>query len=394
MIQKQMEIDIAQFKEVFDLETHRRDIFFKLCSTKVNLEKIRNNMNRLKSGKAVKLSDISSSTNSLIETKMSPNDSFETSSNNDEKYELLTSVKRSYSIKKVNLHNKDDDLIQSSHFLYVQRGCLTLPLVKDFKCIPIDEHDSYSILAYTLSTLQYQEFVNSKINPALDKNDQIENDLLSGNEEHFQFQISTYDEAEFNELAHKDDMRRLYGPHLSINVIAFFPLQFHAIRNYLCGSDEEFLTSIFMAQNNHFQPGKSGATFRLSHDGKYILKTVDEKAVRMFIDLAPNYFRHICKNYFHNMPSLLVKTLGAYKVYVKNQGTGRSRLEFLLLFENLGFNMPDKCFAYDLKGTANSRRKVKQGDKRTKMDINFLDDFFGVPLTVQTESKRIFDAAI
>ncbi|CAG9319336.1 unnamed protein product [Blepharisma stoltei] len=391
LVEKLQNIDISEFSNILQLETYRRALFFQFCSTKVNIENIANNVRRVKSGENVTINEISSNLNSFFETQ---NELADTASFNESKHELSTMIHDSFAIKKVNLSNKDDELIQSSHFLYMQRGCLTLPLVKDSICVPVDEQDSLSIIAYTLSTEKYKDFIMSNSNPQLDKNNQIEASLLSGSEDHFEFQISTYDDDAFNELAHKDDMRRLYGPHLTIKVQICFPFQFNACRLFVCGSAEEFLMSIYASQNNQMQLGKSGATFRTSHDGKYILKIVDEKEFHMFIDLAPNYFRHVCKSFFHSMPSLLVRTLGAFRIYIKNQGTGRSRVECALLYENVGFNMPEKCFTYDLKGTANSRRKVRSGEKRTKMDINFLDDFFGVPINISPEFKRIFDAAV
>ena len=56
--------------------------------------------------------------------------------------------------------------------------------------------------------------------------------------------------------------------------------------------------------------------------------------------------------------------------------------------------MPEKSLVYDLKGTDNQRRKVKEGDGRTKMDLNFLEDFKGIPLAVTTEAKKVLDASI
>mmetsp|Transcript_27448 Transcript_27448/g.5050 ORF Transcript_27448/g.5050 Transcript_27448/m.5050 type:complete len:82 (+) Transcript_27448:255-500(+) len=80
----------------------------------------------------------------------------------------------------------------------------------------------------------------------------------------------------------------------------------------------------------------------------------------MFNRFAPNYFRHVCKNFYHGMPSCLVKTLGVFRIGTKNLTTGRWKIDWVVIYQNIGFNMPPNVMTYDLKGTRNSRRYVKQ----------------------------------
>ena len=86
--------------------------------------------------------------------------------------------------------------------------------------------------------------------------------------------------------------------------------------------------------------------------------------------------------------------LGAFKVYVKNHSTGRSREDLVLLYRNLAHEVPRPFHVYDLKGTTGARREARPGDGKTKMDLNFLKDFGGVPLMVSAESKRYLHSAI
>jgi hypothetical protein len=95
----------------------------------------------------------------------------------------------------------------------------------------------------------------------------------------------------------------------------------------------------------------------------------------MFLDIAPNYFKHINLSLFHNLPSLLVKVIGAFRVSVKNLNTGSRRCSWVLISENLGFNLESRPLPYDLKGTINEKRKLGTDKKaKTKMDLEFIED--------------------
>jgi hypothetical protein len=79
----------------------------------------------------------------------------------------------------------------------------------------------------------------------------------------------------------------------------------------------------------------------------------------MFSDMAPNYFRHVNLNLFHKLPSILAKVIGAFKIRVENVKTRSVDISYVMLIENVGFNLAgEKLASYDLKGTTNSRRKL------------------------------------
>ena len=124
-----------------------------------------------------------------------------------------------------------------------------------------------------------------------------------------------------------------------------------------------------------------------------VFKLIDEKEFRMFLAIAPNYFIHMCKSIFHNMPSILNVCFGAYKITTKNFSTGKSKTEWCLIFENIGNSLIPPTICYDLKGTTNNKRKVNDGDKKTKMDLNFIEDFSSLPLPISLEQKKILKAS-
>ena len=63
--------------------------------------------------------------------------------------------------------------------------------------------------------------------------------------------------------------------------------------------------------------------------------------------------------------------------------------------ENLGYNLDTQYADYDLKGTINERRKSTATSNKTKMDLDFIEDFESVPLCLYEDEKlRNFDYAL
>ena len=286
------------------------------------------------------------------------------------------------------------DILTSKDFRYFQEGFLTFPVKDSTICIPIDEEDSLSIIAYALSSENYYKEIEEFLEDSDDLYDKIESNLLAAKEDHFVYTQSNYDESEFQDNPQKENFKQLYGDCVTIKVTAYFCKQFHGLRQYCVGSHLDYLLSISKCQEEELHLGKSKAYFKNTLDERFMIKMVGERQFRMFMDFAPNYFRHSCKRNFHGMPSCLVKILGAYSVSVKNHDTGKSRQEWLFISENLCYNLPKTSHIYDLKGTINRRRKVQEGDERTKMDLNFVEFSNGLPIILGSEDKKILDAEI
>jgi 1-phosphatidylinositol-3-phosphate 5-kinase len=288
---------------------------------------------------------------------------------------------------------KTEEFCLRKDFIYMQKGNQTLPLGHDGLFIPIEEHDLMSIIAYSLSSEDYyEEVLKSMPNP--NDTDKIESELLSAYEKHFQHNFTTMDDEIYEKYLHKDNATQLFGHHITFNVHSFFPRQFHLIRSRMHTSHLEFLMGISCSDSRKERLGKSKATFTKSISNMYILKTVDEKEFNMFKELAPSYFRHFCNSELHSMPSLMIRTLGCYRVYTKNHTLGKQACKWVMLFENLGCSMPAEVVVYDLKGSFNHRRLVNGKEKMTKMDRNFLEDFGGLPITISKEAKKILDVSI
>ena len=91
----------------------------------------------------------------------------------------------------------------------------------------------------------------------------------------------------------------------------------------------------------------------------------------MFLSMGMSYFRHMAKHFFHRMPSLMAKTLGVYKLVIKDND--HSKKVFLKIYfilqENLFYQThSESVIAYDLKGSE-KRRYVKRGEEKLKPGV-------------------------
>ena len=371
------ELKIEDFENFLEVETMRRKTFLGIIKIKSSLHQTLENLVKISKGE--KLTSQSKS--------MSLKHSKSVADHLDKLDKEPESKSFAYSLP------PDEKFFGSSQFQYMKKGSPTLPTGINDIFIPVEYTDPFSIISYVLNSQSYQEEVLSSMNLNENKNELIENELLAANYKPFKTFFSSCSK-ELEHLISNSCLSTWVCSNVYYNVSVFFPRQFHAIRLYFSENHFEFLLSIAQSLTKESHTlGKSGATFRFSHDKRYILKTIEEKEFKMFVDLAPNYFRHTCKKFFHAMPSRLVKALGAFCINTKKTSS-KETTEWLLLFENLNFNMHEPTKTYDLKGALNQKRKVLEKDTKTKMDLNFLEDFQGLPINLPKEIKRFFDAAI
>lgn len=376
------------FRNYLLVEMYRRRVFFLVCKGKSVIE---NSLNSLKATRPA-------SRRTLESPRIPPSPESQDTPRDNAASKTRISLQMPL-IHPVAATNQLDPLLESGSFGYLQRGSLTLPLGKSDMCVPVEEEDSLSIVAYALNSVDFYENVGRFMSDAIKEGDRsainefIHCELLLKTTTDFHTSFSTYSDTDFQAAENKAEMQRLYGPQVQYDVTAYFPRQFQALRLYT-ETPESFLLSISKATKNHYRYGTSGASFSYTHDSKYVLKSTKEREVEMFLLLAPNYFQHVFKSFYCGMPSRLAKVYGAYRVSVKNLLTGNRRVEWLLLAENLRITMPRIFKVFDLKGTLNPRRFVRLGDKRTKMDRNFLEEMEGFPLFLTAAAKRELDAAL
>lgn len=265
---------------------------------------------------------------------------------------------------------KLDPLLRSRNFEYLQRGALTLPLCAGGMCVPVDEEDCMAILAYALSSNAYEQ--SARMNA-------INENLLNSEAQHLNVTFSTYEESDLTQAENKSELQQLYGPHITFRVSIYYSRQFAVLQNSL--SHQTLIQSLCRSQ-------ASDEKTVVSHDQRLVAQLVDEKMFAMFINLAPNYFRYLYKCIVQEMPSVLVRTIGAYRISVKK--AGNKRVMWVLLMENLTYGLR-KPRLYSLQGGWSADRKSKEGKR---LDLDFIEDFSLTPLILDINSKKVLDVAV
>ena len=112
--------------------------------------------------------------------------------------------------------------------------------------------------------------------------------------------------------------------------------------------------------------GKSGSFFFFSHDKKFIIKTMTNGELALFLRIFPSLAEH-----YKKVPnSLLVKKFGVFTVKM----CGVNAVHIMLMENTLRLKNPSQLkYIFDLKGSRVSR-KTKGVTKATTTlkDINFL----------------------
>ena len=180
-----------------------------------------------------------------------------------------------------------------------------------------------------------------------------------------------------------------------IEVIIYYPRQFEALRIGYCCTYEDLVMSITKSNAwTDVSGGKSKASFYKTSDEKYLFKSINKNEFNMFLEIAFYYFQHIDEYLFHEMPSVLMKILGVYKIRIKKTEKGETIIEnyYLMMMENLnyGFNVnKDKIKSYDLKGSTINRyikkKERKEKDNLVLLDSNFKEDYNNEPIPLEKD---------
>lgn len=297
-LSKLVKVQVTEFSSQLLLENLKRKLYFKCCNLKVQLETTLNNILRIKLG--YKLAEPE-----CINIREVPIDSHLSVKTLEEPTFLFLSAEP---------FSEKDKFLDSASFKALKSGSLTLPLGHGAQCISVEEKDRLSIVAYTLNSVSYHQTI-TYTEAQEDFKDHIESDLFGNSDLHFVFEVSNYEDTK-----RKDDLRILYGERLTITVSVYFAKKFEALRRSWYGSGDEFLQSIVRSERLEEAAGKRRSF--ISHDNRFILKVLSETEFSMFLELAPNYFKHMYRYIFKNMPSRLMKMVGAYKIKVTNHSTG------------------------------------------------------------------------
>jgi 1-phosphatidylinositol-4-phosphate 5-kinase len=152
----------------------------------------------------------------------------------------------------------------------------------------------------------------------------------------------------------------------------YSPLVFRNLRNFWSVDKYEYMNSICNPDTNFLEfmsNSKSGMYFFISHDKKYMIKTLKDYECKFLRRLLPHYFRHM----IGNPNSLINQYYGLHRVKMPHLNR---KIHFVVM--NNIFHTPKPIHTlYDLKGATYSGRYVKRskfeikGSKVCGKDLNF-----------------------
>ncbi|XP_020800567.1 putative 1-phosphatidylinositol 3-phosphate 5-kinase [Drosophila serrata] len=139
--------------------------------------------------------------------------------------------------------------------------------------------------------------------------------------------------------------------------------------------------------------GKSGSRFSKTLDDRFVLKEMNSKDMSIFEPFAPKYFEYIDRCQQQQLPTLLAKIFGVFKVSVKTKDSTVERS--VMVMENLFYGCEiEKKF--DLKGSERNRLvdPTTQQGEIVLLDENLVQMSWSKPLYVLSHSKTVLRDAI
>lgn len=259
--------------------------------------------------------------------------------------------------------------------------------------IIIREDEPTSMIAYMMNSFHYQNEMRNIKQASQD----IQSSLLSKSGSHIKYEFS--------------------AGNLKCYCRAYFAEQFDAVRE-LTGSNEFFIQSLASCSDFKAKGGQSRSMFFKTKDDRFILKQLSKPEMEAFLGFATSYFAHLDQVFFHDLPSVLVKLLGVYRIGYKTSAdssaastlsalgtsTGPTNLGSsfaatnvkidLVVMENLFYRRSTKNI-FDLKGSMRNRHVQSTGmQNEVLLDQNLMEIMGHNPLFIREHSKRILRASV
>ncbi|KAL2167326.1 hypothetical protein VTG60DRAFT_1427 [Thermothelomyces hinnuleus] len=173
----------------------------------------------------------------------------------------------------------------------------------------------------------------------------------------------------------------------------FYAEQFDALRRK-CGVADRFVESLSRCLKWDSKGGKTKSVFLKTLDERFVLKSLSPSETSSFLRCAPNYFTIMKEALFHDLPSVIAKMFGFFRVFIKNPLTNTEIKLDLLVMENLFYDrFPSRTF--DLKGSMRNRKIQSTGEQNeVLLDENMVEYIYESPLFSREHSKRLLRASV
>ncbi|KAL2154972.1 hypothetical protein VTH82DRAFT_3648 [Thermothelomyces myriococcoides] len=173
----------------------------------------------------------------------------------------------------------------------------------------------------------------------------------------------------------------------------FYAEQFDALRRK-CGVADRFVESLSRCLKWDSKGGKTKSVFLKTLDERFVLKSLSPSETSSFLRCAPNYFTIMKEALFHDLPSVIAKMFGFFRVFIKNPLTNTEIKLDLLVMENLFYDrFPSRTF--DLKGSMRNRKIQSTGEQNeVLLDENMVEYIYESPLFSREHSKRLLRTSV
>ncbi|RKP14327.1 hypothetical protein BJ684DRAFT_15339, partial [Piptocephalis cylindrospora] len=173
----------------------------------------------------------------------------------------------------------------------------------------------------------------------------------------------------------------------------FFAGQFEALRRN-CGYDgTTYIESLSRCVRWSASGGKSGSAFLKTRDDRLLIKQMSRAELDAFLTFAPAYFAYMSRSFFHELPTMLAKVFGFYRIGFKNPVTGKSIRLDVLIMENLFYNR-NFTKIFDLKGSMRNRHVSTEEKHAVLLDENLVELIYESPLLIREHSKILLRQSV
>lgn len=175
------------------------------------------------------------------------------------------------------------------------------------------------------------------------------------------------------------------------SVFCYCANQFNALRKKCCPTEIDFVCSLSRCKKWGAQGGKSKVFFAKTLDDRFIIKQVTKTELESFLVFAPKYFKHLTNSISTGSPTCLAKILGIYQVTIKHSKGVKDVKMDLMVMENLLFGKTATRI-YDLKGSL--RNRYNPDSSGVLLDQNFIEAMLTSPVFVGNKAKHLLERAV
>ncbi|KAH7518800.1 hypothetical protein FEM48_Zijuj09G0209400 [Ziziphus jujuba var. spinosa] len=175
-------------------------------------------------------------------------------------------------------------------------------------------------------------------------------------------------------------------PHKSVDFYwkDYCPMVFRNLREMFRLDAAEYMMSI-CGENGLRElssPGKSGSIFYLSHDDRFVIKTLKRSELKVLLKMLPRYYDHVGK--YEN--TLITKFFGLHRIKLR----GGRKVRFVVM-GNMFYTELQIHRRYDLKGSSYGRftDKEKRNQNTTLKDLDLKYEFHMDKLLQEALLKQI-----